>query len=172
MDILIVEVGFLSFGIFLLIHVITFRRVRPEHLLKSLLLCVIAMLGLPVLLMGVLYSLKAVDAAWQAWVCAAVLALVIQGLLCFVYILCVFGPYETSVRMRLVREMAASPGGLSIGELLQRYNTETIVNLRLRRLMGSGDIIEKNGFYQVSSSKNLFFIFDAIAGILKKWIKR
>lgn len=170
LDILTVAVGFLSFGIFLLIHLIIFRWVRPERLLKTLLVCVIAVLGLPVLLMGIFYFFKLMDVTLQAWVCAVALAMVVQGLLCFVYVLCVFGPYETSVRMRLVREMAASPDGISMAELLRRYNTQTIVALRLRRLMGSGDIVEKDGFYRVAGNKNIFFIFNAIACLLKKWI--
>src|ERR1035441_2150659 len=96
MDILTVVTGVFSFGVFLLVHLIIFRRVRPERLLRSLLVCVIAMEGLPVLLMGILYIFRVLDAPPQAWVCAAVLALAVQGLLCFFYVLCVFGPYETS----------------------------------------------------------------------------
>lgn len=173
MDVLTVGVSFLSFGIFLLIHVITFRRVRPEYLLKSLLTCVVILLGLPVLLTAFFYFFNIVDAPLQVWVCAAILASVLQGLLCFVYVLCVFGPYETSVRMRLVREIAQGKGnGISHQELLVRYNTESIVNIRLQRLLGSGDIIEENGRYRIGTSKNFFFMFDAIAGIIKKWIGR
>ena len=173
MDVLTAGAGFFSFGIFLLIHLITFRAVRPERLLRSLLLCVVVMMACPVVLMGIFYNLKMVDEPLAAWVCAAALALVIQGLLCFVYVLCVFGPYETSVRMRLVREIAGGGGkGISPEELLLRYNAQTIVDVRLQRLKGSRDIIEKNGLYRVVSSKNFFFIFDAIAGVLKKWIGR
>ncbi len=173
MDVLTVGVGLLSFGIFLLVHLITFRWVRPEHLLKSLLACVMAIMVCPVVLMRIFFVSKILDAPVLAWVCAAVLALVIQGLLCFVYVLCIFGPYETSVRMRLIREIAQSGReGVPRQELLGRYNAETIVNIRLQRLIGSGDIIEKDGLYQVSSKKNFFFIFDAIAGVIKKWIGR
>ena len=172
MDALTTGVGFSSFGVFLLIHLIIFRWVRPESLLKSLLVCVVVVMGFPVLLVGILYILKAADAPLQAWACAAVLALAIQGLLSFVYILCIFGPYETSVRMRLVREIAASSTGISKEELLQKYNAETIVNIRLRRLMGSGDITQKDGLYRVVRRKNFFFIFDAIAGSLKRWINQ
>ena len=96
----------------------------------------------------------------------------VNGLLCFVYVLCVFGPYETSVRMRLVREIArAASGGISRQELLKRYSAQTIVDLRLRRLMGSGDIVEKDGLYHSRGQRNFFFIFDSIARIIKKWIE-
>lgn len=173
MDMLTVAAGFFSFGIFLSVHLIAFRRVPPERLLRSLLACVMVLMGLPVLLMVIFYMFKGASAPWQAWLCAGLLALVIEGLLCFIYILCVFGPYETSVRMRLIREIAlAGPGGISMDELWQRYNTQTIVDVRLRRLVGSGDIIEKDGSYRSGGRKNIFFLFDAIAQILKKWINR
>ncbi len=171
MDVLTAGAGIFSFLIFLSVHFITFRWVRPENLLRSLLVCVVTVMGFPVLLMGFFYILKAADATLQAWICAAILASVLQGLLCFVYVLCVFGPYETSVRMRLVREIAlAPPGGISMEELARCYNTEIMVNLRLQRLLGSGDIIEKDGLYRIGREGNFFFIFDAIAAVLKKWI--
>lgn len=172
-DILTVGVAIFSFVIFLLADFITFRRVRPERLLRSLLACIIAIMGLPALLMVIFFIFKMADEPLQAWVCAAVMASAIQGLLCFVYVLCIFGPYETSVRMRLVREIARGGGnGISPQELLGRYNPEIMVNLRLQRLIGSGDIVEKGGRYRVIKRGNLFFIFDAIAGVLKRWIGR
>jgi len=172
-DVLTLVVGFVSFGIFLLIHVLTFRWLSPEQLLKSLTMTVVAIEGLPAVLMAVLFILKWTEASPQVWVCAGALAMAVNGLLCFVYVLCVFGPYETSVRMRLVREIAqAGSNGISRQELLKRYSAQTIVDLRLRRLMGSGDIIEKDGLYRVGRKKNFFFIFDAIAGGIKKWIGR
>jgi len=106
MDILTVGVGFVSFGIFLVLHVITFRWLRPEELLRSLLACVGAIAVLPLVLMGILFATKVAQASLPAWILASLLALLIAGLLSFVYVLCFFGPYETSVRMRLVREIA------------------------------------------------------------------
>jgi len=172
-DVLTLGVGVVSFVIFLLIHVLTFRWLSPEQLLKSLTMTVVAIAGLPAVAMSVLFTLKWAEASGQVWVCAGVLAMAVNGLLSFVYVLCVFGPYETSVRMRLVREIArAGANGISRQELLKRYSAQTIVDLRLRRLMGSGDIIEKDGLYRVGRKKNFFFIFDAIAGGIKKWIGR
>ena len=125
----------------------------------------------PVAMMIVLFAMKVVDAPLSAWFMASFLALGITGLLSFVYVTCVFGPYETSVRTRLIREMAkGSLDGISHQELLQGYNVQKIVNIRLRRLMGSGDIIEQGGHYRAGNTRNVFFIFDAIAVVIKKWI--
>src|SRR5271167_632156 len=103
MDILAVGTGVFSFGIFMIIHLISFRRLRPEQLLRSLFLILIGILSLPVFLMGIMFVLKISNETWQTWVCGTFLAMLIDGLLCFDYVLCIFGPYETSVRMRLVR---------------------------------------------------------------------
>jgi hypothetical protein len=172
-DILTLVVAVFSFAVFLTVHFITFRWVSPERLLRSLLLCIIAVMALPALLMIVLFILNAAHETLQAWVCAAVLAVLIQGLMSFMYVLCIFGPYETSVRMRLIREIErGGSNGISPQELSARYNARTIVDIRLQRLIGSGDIAEKGGRYTVIRKGNLFFIFDAIAGVLKRWIGR
>jgi hypothetical protein len=173
MDVLTLGVGVISFGVFLIVQVITFRWLRPEELLKSLSACVVAIAVLPLVLMGILYVIKALDASMMAWIIAALLALFVAGLLSFIYILCVFGPYETSIRMRVVREIAKGGSkGISMQELLGAYSPEAIMNVRLQRLVGSGDVIEKDGIYQASGKKNFFFIFDAIACTIKKWIGR
>jgi hypothetical protein len=173
MDLLAVGVGFVSFGIFFIIHVITFRWLQPEKLLKSLRVCVLAVVALPLMLTGILFVNKVMDAPLSAWVLASLLALLIAGLVSLVYVLCVFGPYETSVRMRLVREIeGGGPGGVSLQDLLRRYSSETILNVRLRRLIGSGDIIEENGLYRSGSKRNFLFFIDIIAGMIKKWIGR
>jgi hypothetical protein len=172
-DIITVGAAIFSFVIFLLVHAVTFRWVRPERLLRSLQLCVVAVMMLPVLLMAVFFLFKAVNEDPLAWVCATIFAVAIQGLMSFMYVLCIFGPYETSVRMRLVREIAAGgPNGISLQELLGRYNDQIMVDLRLRRLVGSGDIAQKDGRYRVIKGGNIFIIFDAIAGVLKRWIGR
>jgi hypothetical protein len=73
--------------------------------------------------------------------------------------------------MRLVREIAKGGSmGISFEELTGRYSTKRIMDIRLRRLMGSGDIIEKDGLYKSGRRGNFFFIFDSIAGVIKKWI--
>ena len=172
-DVLTVGAGILSFACFLLVHLITFRWLPPERLLQSLLLIVVAILALPAVFVAMAQVLRFIDISWPVLVCAAGLSMLINGLACFVYVLCIFGPYETSVRMRLVREIArGGSDGLLHRELLERYSVDSIVKIRLRRLIGSGDVIEKDGLYRCGRSGNFFFIFDTIAGAIKKWIGR
>lgn len=54
---------------------------------------------------------------------------------------------ETARRIRLVRELYESPGGLSEAELLQRYNSREILAVRMARLLGSGQLVSRGGRY-------------------------
>ena len=56
---------------------------------------------------------------------------------------------ETARRIRLLRELYDAPKGLSLDEILRRYNAREIVSLRLNRLSGKGQIKEENGRYYV-----------------------
>ncbi|MFA5160858.1 MAG: hypothetical protein WC421_01305 [Elusimicrobiales bacterium] len=47
---------------------------------------------------------------------------------------------ETARRIRILRELAENPGGLSPSEILARYNARSIVEARLARLARSGQI--------------------------------
>ncbi len=54
---------------------------------------------------------------------------------------------ETARRIRLVQEMYKSPEGLSETEILQRYNSREILAARMARLLGSGQLILRDGRY-------------------------
>lgn len=54
---------------------------------------------------------------------------------------------ETSIRIRVLREILEAEGGLSMEEILNRYNAREIVDVRLARLVRGGQVIYKNGRY-------------------------
>ena len=89
MDILTLGTGIFSFCIFFLIHVIIFRWLAPEQLLKSLFQTVAAIMMLPVMLMAIMFFLKVIGPSWQALVCASLLAMAVNGLCCCFYVLCI-----------------------------------------------------------------------------------
>ena len=59
---------------------------------------------------------------------------------------------ETARRIRLVRELNDSPDGLSMKDILERYNSRMIVDVRLGRLINNGQIYVKNERYFVRPS--------------------
>lgn len=173
MDLLAVFIAATSFGLFLLIHMVACRRMSADDLLKSLWRTCALTLILPCILTILILMLKITVLPFLVWSCIAFVATALHGILCFVYVLCVFGPYETSVRMRLIREIfKAPPQGLTQSELNACYNHESIARIRLRRLTGSNYIVEKDGLYRVGGATNVFFVFDIITGVLIKMIGR
>jgi hypothetical protein len=58
---------------------------------------------------------------------------------------------ETARRIRLVRELYESNGGLTLQDVLERYNAKDIVEVRKNRLLRNGQIIYKNGRYFIGS---------------------
>jgi hypothetical protein len=56
---------------------------------------------------------------------------------------------ETGRRVRLVRELYGAPEGLTLEELLSRYDSRQIVAVRLARLLGSRQIILEDGRYRL-----------------------
>lgn len=58
---------------------------------------------------------------------------------------------ETARRVRIVRELSESPDGLTLEEILKRYNAREIFDRRLRRLIGTGQIVLRDGRYYIAS---------------------
>lgn len=58
---------------------------------------------------------------------------------------------ETARRIRILREIYEAQDSLSLPEILQRYNAKHVVDLRMRRLLGNGQIVERQGRYYIGS---------------------
>lgn len=58
---------------------------------------------------------------------------------------------ETARRIRILREIYDSKDGLSMEEILQRYNSKEIVDKRISRLVNNRQVIYKNGRYYIGS---------------------
>jgi len=52
---------------------------------------------------------------------------------------------ETARRIRILRELYDSNGGLTLDVILKRYNAKKMVELRLQRLLSNGQVILKDG---------------------------
>lgn len=158
-DLIILAIGFGSFIFFLFLHFGLFRFLKAEQLFKGITATFAA---------GFLVCLAASMTAGHednlvSRPVAVSLSLFIYTMASFVYILCFFGPYETSIRMRLVRELFAAPQGMSLPQLLGRYNAAVILDTRLKRLLGAGDLLRRNQGFCVCPKFNAFFAIDAVA---------
>ena len=58
---------------------------------------------------------------------------------------------RSSVRVQLFRELQRSGGGLSLEQLLARYNQRTLVEMRLERLLRRRQLVLRDGRYFLNS---------------------
>lgn len=63
---------------------------------------------------------------------------------------------QTSIRIRIYSEIAAKPSGVSVEEITREYDDEALMRGRLRRLLESGDLVERNGRYFLGRKRFLF----------------
>lgn len=56
---------------------------------------------------------------------------------------------ETARRIRILTELSEVSGGLSLREILERYNAREIIDRRLARLVNSGQVKCENGRYYI-----------------------
>jgi len=63
---------------------------------------------------------------------------------------------QTSIRIRMYSEIASSPDGVNAGELKQEYDDNALMQARLRRLIESGDIVQRDGRYFVGRKRFLY----------------
>ncbi len=97
------------------------------------------------------------------------LSLLIYGLLTFLYILMVFGTYESSIRLRLARELYRHhPKKVTLKEILAHYNAVIILKGRLERLTSSGDLIFDGKYYHYKGRQNVFSIIDLVSSFLRR----
>lgn len=57
---------------------------------------------------------------------------------------------ETARRIRILRELYESNAGLSMDEILKKYNADEVLQRRMGRLLRSHQVEEKNGKYYIA----------------------
>lgn len=59
---------------------------------------------------------------------------------------------ETARRIRILRELYDIKEGLSLEEILERYNAKEVIERRMKRLMKNRQIVLKNGRYYIGGT--------------------
>jgi len=65
---------------------------------------------------------------------------------------------QTSIRLRMYSEIASRATGVTIEEMEREYDESALTDMRLQRLIESGDILEKNGRYFIGRSRLLVVV--------------
>jgi len=74
----------------------------------------------------------------------------------------------TARRIRILRELHASGEGLSLNELLEKYNAGDMIDRRVERLLNSGQIICRDGKYH--TGKPAMLLMSLIIVAMKRFI--
>jgi hypothetical protein len=62
---------------------------------------------------------------------------------------------QTSIRIRMYTEIASRPGGVVISEIEREYDEAALTELRLQRLVESGDVIARSERYVIGQGRLL-----------------
>ncbi len=167
-DLVSVCYGFATFSIFLIVFGIILRFMRAEQIINAIKMLFICCSIINLLLVVNASAILERSVSFMELVTLLSLSVLIYGLLAFVFVLCFFGPNETSIRMRLIALIGRQSNGMSKEEILDIYNGKTMFNVRVKRLIGAGDVIVVNNKYSLINSRNAFFLIDQCAVLLKK----
>lgn len=98
-----------------------------------------------------------------------VLYLLLFWAMSFSYILGLFGIPLTSVRIQFLLTLIARGGkGANVKALMKDYSKESLVNIRLHRLMTSGEIVKKGNYYMLGSRRSYFVLHNLFLLFLLK----
>jgi len=60
---------------------------------------------------------------------------------------------QTSIRIRLYAEIASTPDGLCVEEVVREYSDDSLVAVRIHRLVESGDLKDQNGAFFIGRGR-------------------
>ena len=84
------------------------------------------------------------------------------------YFMGIFGLLATSVRIRVITEIAKNgTHGLTYNDLLKQYNRDMIVKTRLDRFVSSGDIVYKRKTYAINQGIRFFMLPDFLLHLME-----
>lgn len=151
----------------ILIQVISFRCIKNIGLLKSIFLGFIS--GFIILFILEIYISFRLSILPRDFLSLFVVNFLIYSLLGFCYSnFITLG--ETARRIRILRELYDYNEGLSMEEILERYNAKEIIKMRISRLIKNGQVIYKdkkyylNGYTILLITKIIIFIKMLILG--------
>ena len=131
-----------------LVQLISFRFILKSGLLKTVFLGFFA--GLFFVLMIESYIFLATSAPFNDFFMKLIANFIAYASLGYCYFHFI-NLGETARRIRILREIYDSKDGLSMEDILQRYNAKEIVEKRIGRLLNNGQVLFKNGKYYIGN---------------------
>ena len=172
LDLLILVISGVNFMLFLAVHVITLRcgkfrsasTVIGASFTLGLVGCVLGSLWEGMIHGNVKYS------GLGIFVFTSVIASILYGFFVFHYIAWFFGMGEAAIRIHLLDEVdRRRKNGISLEEIYNHYNAETIMQIRLTRLLNAGHLSFDGKVYRVKNPILLLqaFLLQQLKRLLK-----
>ena len=93
------------------------------------------------------------------WLVLFVGEFIINTLLCYIYVIGIFGIMATSIRMEVLRVIGdRGTQGVTLGQLRQLCSPARVVKSRIKRLVQSGDMDLTGEFYSLRRTWSFFFV--------------
>ena len=169
LDAYVLGAALVSFGLFLAVHVAVFRYGRPRRITPPLIVSFAAgfLLDAGAAFMLVGYPTETLASYSEAarWLGGSA-ALAVYSLVTLHYLSWVFGMGEAAIRIRILLELERRPGGTAtLQEIHDGYNDETILKIRLAKLVGAGYLQKDGPTYRVR--RKAVFLQSKMIGLLK-----
>jgi len=135
-----------------IVQLLTFRLIPKSGLLSSIYLgFIVGFINL------LIFEFYVFSVSFNDHICITIANLFIYFVLgyCYFNFICLG---ETARRIRILRELYDSKDGLSLEDLLKRYNAREIIEKRIERLKNNGQVISGNEKYYIGNNQAMLLI--------------
>lgn len=155
-DAMIILCACITFVLFIVMHMIVFRRMKPVMAVVWLMRCYVVsgIIGG----IGSFVWFSQAHISFQDTIIVCVLCMVLYTLLVALYLFGVFSMVESSISFKILKEIAdAGSKGINRQELLVQYSPAYIVRRRLARFVATGELVYEKGKYTKTKYSILSF---------------
>lgn len=168
MDKFIVNIFLIDFCLFIIFHFIVFRFFSESKVFKGLVLTFI-LAAITGFLISLMLNNQWYHLAITAFTFSLIVAFIVYLNFAFFYTLAFFGIAVTSLRVQLLSLIGKTGSeGITSFQLTRKYNINNIIKVRLDRLVDSGVLSYKNGYYKLDNKFSYFLVHQYIIALLKR----
>lgn len=152
MDIFIIINTLISITAYFILHIIILRKINQNDIFKWL-VYVYLLAGFFPFLIG----------WWGGFIFGSFVSWMFYTFLVLIYVLAILGVMESSIRIRLLKEIYDAEGhAITLKQLLKKYNKDVILHKRLQRFLSAGEISFSEGKYQMENNITPYTLPDLV----------
>lgn len=158
MDVFIIINTLISLIVYFILHIVILRKINKNTIFKWLIYVYLFASFTPFLI------------GWRGgFIFGSIVAWMFYTFLVLAYVLAILGVMESSVRIRLLKEIYdAKEKGITLKQILIKYNKDVILQKRLERFLAVGQIKRINGKYQLEEKFTPYSIPNLVIRLIWK----